>query len=143
MTDKLRHPRYANARSAFMAILHENDVSGRSRWGNYIAGGKNFYRVSGGAFSLRRRRLMRRMGGVEMAGHRAGVFESGACERCGFDRVGSGHEVACEQVMGASVQGREGAALYTTNLAHAALNGGMRFLRLDVGIRRTRPASPP
>jgi hypothetical protein len=33
-----------------MAILHENDVAGRSRWGNYIAGGKNFYRVSGSAF---------------------------------------------------------------------------------------------
>ncbi len=45
MADRLRSPRYMNARHAFKTILHENDQVSRTKLGNLLAGGKNFYRV--------------------------------------------------------------------------------------------------
>ncbi len=45
MADRLASPVYPNARAAFRAILHENDLPSRSRVGNWLASGRNFYRV--------------------------------------------------------------------------------------------------
>ena len=45
MADGLSQSRYKGIVHAFMTILHEKDLTSRSRMGNLLVGGSNFYRV--------------------------------------------------------------------------------------------------
>jgi len=46
MADGLSQSRYKGIVHAFKTILHEKDLTSRSRMGNLLVGGSNFYRVS-------------------------------------------------------------------------------------------------
>jgi hypothetical protein len=46
MADGLSQSRYKGIVHAFKTILHEKDLTSRSRIGNLLVGGSNFYRVS-------------------------------------------------------------------------------------------------
>jgi hypothetical protein len=46
MSDGLSQPKYKGIWHVVQTILHEKDCSSRSKMGNLLVGGTNFYRVS-------------------------------------------------------------------------------------------------
>ena len=46
MSDGLSQPKYKGVWNVVQTILHEKDCASRSRMGNLLVGGTNFYRVS-------------------------------------------------------------------------------------------------